>query len=107
VLLASHSRVCRINALATVYLELNEPLLVLGKCVERLPFSTNFASIPSKCQSQFVMDISLGKNPFILDWDGRLSCPGRCQLVKWKRAEFISCCAEIQPWRWETIGKGN
>lgn len=47
VLFACHSRVCCIDGMSTVYLELNEPLLVLGKCIKRLPLSANLASISS------------------------------------------------------------
>lgn len=66
VFLAGHARVCRVDTLSTVYLELNEPLLVLGKCVERFPLPPNFAPIPSR-QCKFVMEHSLGRNSFILD----------------------------------------
>lgn len=74
VLLTSHSRVCRVDALSTVHLELNESLLVLGKCVERFPLPANFAPVPSR-QCQFVMEHSLGRYSFILGWDDWLRCP--------------------------------
>lgn len=80
-LLASHSRVGRIDAQSTVDVVLNESLLALGKCVKRLPLSANFAPKPRR-QYKIVMEYSLGRISFILDWDGWLHCPRPGQLAK-------------------------